>query len=73
MIVEKKMRRDSEGGYVYHLNGNLQQYYVDGYLHKPVSIKSLLQVEGNPPVEEIQRFSQVGLVTFFCQCVHLAS
>ena len=59
MNVEKKVRRDAEGGYVYYLNSNMQQYYVDGYLNKTVSIKSLLQIEGVPPVEELTRFNQV--------------
>jgi hypothetical protein len=60
LIVEKRVRRDStDGGYVYFLNGNTQQYYADGYLFKQVSIKSLLLVEGLPPVDELTRFNQV--------------
>eukprot|EP00884_Botryococcus_braunii_P016048 jgi/Botrbrau1/3126/Bobra.0070s0099.1 len=62
LIVEKRVRRDStDGGYIYFLNGNTQQYYADGYLFKQVSIKSLLLVEGLPPVDELTRFNQVKL------------
>lgn len=60
LMVEKRVNRNStEGGYLYYLNGNQQQYYADGYLYKPVSIKSLLLVEGLPPVDEITRYNQV--------------
>lgn len=62
LMVEKRVNRAStEGGYLYYLNGNQQQYYADGYLYKPVSLKSLLLVEGLPPVDEITRYNQVCL------------
>ena len=55
--MEKKRTTEGDGGFYYLLNGN--QRFEDGYLVKPVAVKSLVLEEALPPLDELQRFNQV--------------
>ena len=57
LLVEKKRSTEGEGGFYYLLNGS--QRFEDGYLVKPVAVKSLVLEEALPPLDELQRFNQV--------------
>ncbi|KAK9820946.1 hypothetical protein WJX81_001276 [Elliptochloris bilobata] len=57
LLVEKK-RSAEGGGFYYLLNGS--QRFEDGYLVKPVAVKSLVLEEALPPLDELQRYNQVG-------------
>lgn len=57
--MEKKRSTEGDGGFYYLLNGN--QRFKDGYLVKPVAVKSLVLEEALPPLDELQRFNQVPL------------
>ena len=58
--VEQKM---TAGGYAYVLN-NLR--FENGYLLKNMSLSSIRLEEGNPSIEEITRYNQVGTPGIKC-------
>ncbi|KAK9811747.1 hypothetical protein WJX72_009461 [[Myrmecia] bisecta] len=55
LVVEQ--RRNHEGDYEYMLNG---MRFVDGYMVRQVATKTLILEEAMPPLDELQRFNQVG-------------
>lgn len=56
LIVEQRRKADSTG-YYYILKN---QHYEDGYLIKQYGRARLQLISGLPPLEELQRFNQVG-------------
>lgn len=58
--LEMMVKPYVEGTYIAHNLGNM--YFEDLYLIKNVSVKSLLLVEGDPPIDELQAFQEVSFV-----------
>ena len=56
-MLEQKRKADLSG-YFYLLNG---ARYEDGYLVRSYALKNLSLEEGLPPLEDLQRFNQVGV------------
>lgn len=57
-MVERETRRGVDGSVVYVLNG--RQRFHNGYLQRLISIKTLIILSTMPPLDELQRFKQVG-------------
>ena len=63
-------QRDNDG-YIYNL-GSMR--FQDGYLLKGVSLKGVIPImDSLPPIDELQRFNQVGILVFSIDIHYYAS
>ena len=56
-VVEREKARGLDGAVIFVLNG--RQRFRNGYLQRPIAIKSLTILAAMPPLDELQRFKQV--------------
>lgn len=57
--VEQLRKHDSEG-FFYRIG---DRRFEDGYLFRSYNVRNLSLEEGVPPLEELQRFNQVGTLS----------
>ena len=57
-VVERERGRAADVGAVYVLNA--KQRFRNGYLQRSIAIRSLVILSTVPPLDELQRYKQVG-------------